>query len=132
MFYLIQKHTSQNKQASLILIDPHGDVSLSLLSLRLNLKDPSRLWYIDPQMDTAKTPSINPFWEKVTDPVFVDLLSQQWAKAFSELIAESSLSLQMETLLKPCLSVLLEKGECGLMDLQNFMDDSQNKELVEL
>lgn len=59
-------------------------------------------------------------------------MSQQFAKALSEMISEVGLSLQMETLLKPCLAVLFQKWECGLSDLQTFMDDSQNEKRVEL
>lgn len=132
LFYQLQKQTSEKQTASLILIDPHGDISSELLTLRLNLKNPERLWYVDPHLDSKMIPCINPFWEKVTDPVFVDLLSQQWAKAFADLIPESGLSLNMETLLKPCLCVLIENGGFGLMDLKNFMDDTLNSELVEL
>lgn len=62
----------------------------------------------------------------------MDLLSQQWAKAFAELIPEAGISLNMETLLKPCLCVLIENGGFGLMDLKNFMDDTLNSELVEM
>ncbi len=62
----------------------------------------------------------------------VDLLSQQRAKTFAELIPEAGMSLQMETLLKPCLAVLFSHGGCGLSDLQNFMNDSTNQKRVEL
>ncbi len=131
IFYQLQEQTQSKQEASLILIDPHGDISEKLLSLRINLKKPERIWYIDPQWSSKNAPCINPFWKKIHDPILVDLLSQQWAKAFSELIPEAGMSLQMETLLKPCLSVLFQKGECGLIDLQNFMDDTQNEIWVE-
>ncbi|MDD2984749.1 type IV secretory system conjugative DNA transfer family protein, partial [Flavobacterium sp.] len=118
--------------ASLVLLDPHGDISEKLFSLNLNIENPSRLWYIDPSWDVEKIPCLNPFWNKVKDPVLVDLLSQQWAKAFSELIPEAGMSLQMEAVLKPCLSVMFQNGKCGLLDLQLFMDDAQNEKWVEL
>lgn len=132
LFYQLQEKTQLKQNASLILIDPHGDISSQLLSLRLNLKSLNRIWYIDPQWDRKKMPCLNPFWQKVKSPVLVDLLAQQWAKAFSELIPETGMSLQMETLLKPCLSVMFSRGGCGLMDLQEFMDDSVNTKWVEL
>ncbi|MDI1256727.1 MAG: type IV secretion system DNA-binding domain-containing protein [Flavobacterium sp.] len=132
LFYQLQQSTHVRQQASLVLLDPHGDISAQLLSLRLNLKKSERLWYIDPQLDGASTPCLNPFWEKVNDPILVDLLSQQWAKAFAELMPETGMSLQMETLLKPCLSVMFQRGRCGLMDLQEFMDDTVNGKWVDL
>ena len=130
LFYQLQSNSHQKQQASMVLIDPHGDISEKLFSLRLNIENPSRLWYIDPQWNSEKVPCLNPFWSKVKDPILVDLLSQQWAKAFSELIPEAGMTLQMEAVLKPCLAVLFQTGECGLLDLQKFMDDSQNADWV--
>jgi hypothetical protein len=132
LFYQLQFQTHHTQQASMVFLDPHGDISEKLLSLRLNGLKPERLWYIDPQWDTRKVPCLNPFWNKVKDPILVDLLSQQWAKAFSELIPEAGLSLQMEVLLRPCLAVMFQRGECGLFDLQIFMDDAQNEQWVAL
>jgi len=39
----------------------------------------------------------------------IDLMSQQFAKALSEMISEAGLSMQMETLLKPCLAIMFQK-----------------------
>lgn len=130
--YQIQHQSQLKQQHSIILLDPHGDLSESLLCFRLNLQKPDRVWYIDPQLENRKIPCINPFWQRVTEPFLIDVMSQQFAKAFSELIPEAGMSLQMEALLKPCLSVLLERGGCGLSDLQIFMDDTQNAKWVEL
>ncbi len=133
LFYQLQQLSHQKKQqASMVFLDPHGDISENLFSLRLNIQDPSRIWYIDPQLDSGKVPCLNPFWKKIKDPILLDLLSQQWAKAFSELIPEAGMSLQMEAILKPCLSVMFERGACGLADLQAFMDDSVNGKWVDL
>ena len=132
LFYQLQLYSHDKQQASMVLLDPHGDISEKLFSLRLNVQNPNRLWYIDPQWEGDKIPCLNPFWVRVKDPVLVDLLSQQWAKAFSELIPEAGMSLQMEAVLKPCLAVLFQTGGLGLVDLQRFMDDSQNENLVAL
>lgn len=132
LFYQLQQQSHSKQQAAMVLLDPHGDISEALFSLRLNRDNPNRLWYIDPQWDTTKVPCLNPFWQKVKDPILVDLLSQQWAKAFSELIPEAGMTLQMEAVLKPCLAILFTTGACGLLDLQHFMDDSQNEKWVAL
>ena len=132
LFYQVQRHTHNKQQASLILLDPHGDLSEQLFLLRLNSQKSDRLWYIDPTWSQNTIPCLNPFWDPIENPILVDLMAQQWAKAFAELIPETGLTLQMETLLKPCLAVLFEKGGCGLSDLQNFMDDSQNATWVDL
>lgn len=132
LFYQLQYQSHRKKQYSLILLDPHGDLATEVLKFRLNRLKPERVLYIDPVWETDTIPCINPFWQRVTDPVMIDVMASQFAKTFSELISEVGLSLQMETLLKPCLSVLFEKGGCGISDLQAFMDDSQNHKWVEL
>lgn len=132
LFYQLQYHSNNKLQHAQVFLDPHGDISEKLLSLRLNGQNYERLWYIDPSLSSSKIPCINPFWEKITNPVLIDLLAQQWAKAFSELIPEVGMSLQMEALLKPCLWVMFQNGNCGLFDLQIFMDDSQNQDWVAL
>lgn len=132
LFYQLQYHSNSKQQHAQVFLDPHGDISEKLLSLRLNGQNYERLWYIDPSLSSDKIPCINPFWEKVGSPVLTDLLAQQWSKAFSELIPEAGMSLSMEALLKPCLWIMFQKGSCGLFDLQIFMDDSQNQEWVAL
>lgn len=132
IFYQLMYRSHQKQQHALILLDPHGDLCEEILAFRLNLQKSERVWYIDPQFEKGKIPCINPFWQRVADPMMIDLLSQQWAKTFSELIPETGMSLQMETLLKPCLAVLFAKGNCGLSDLQLFMDDNRNEKWVEL
>jgi len=103
-----------------------------VFAFRLNLLKPERIIYIDPGREKDKIPCINPFRKKVKNPMLVDLLSQQRAKTFAELIPEAGMSLQMETLLKPCLAVLFSQGECGLSDLQDFMSDTTNQKRIEL
>ncbi len=132
LFYQLQFRSHKKKQSSLILLDPHGDLAEQLFALRLNLLAPERIWYIDPTLSPNKIPCLNPFWHAVKDAAMVDILAQQWAKTFSELIPEAGMSLQMEAVLKPCLAVLFQKGNCGLSDLQDFMDDSTNAHWVAL
>ena len=129
--YFLQYQSHRKEQYTMILLDPHGDVSLQILAFRLNLMKPKRVLYIDPHREEWKIPCINPFRQRVADTNMIDLMSQQFAKALSEMISEAGLSLQMETLLKPCLAILFQKWECGLSDLQTFMDDTQNEEWVE-
>ncbi len=114
------------------MLDPHGDLAERVLAFRLNQLKPKRIIYIDPQWEKNRIPCINPFRQRITDPKMIDLLSQQFAKTLSELIPEAGMSLQMETLLKPCLAVLFEKGNCGLSDLQDFMNDETNEQRIEL
>ena len=132
IFYKLQYLSHHKQQYALILLDPHGALAGELLKFSLNSPKPQRLVYIDPVWEEGKTPCINPFWQKITNPAFIDLLAGQFAKTFAELVADAALSLQMEAVLKPCLAVLLEHGEASLKDLQVFMNDSQNEYWVEL
>lgn len=132
LFMQIQKHTHEKQQASLVFIDVHGDVTESLMSLRMNLQKPERLMYIDPSFSRNKIPCINPFYHKIDDPVTADLMVQQFCKAFIELMGETGLSMQMEVLLKACIYVLITHGNFGLSDLLDFFDDERNEKLIEL
>ncbi|MCW3159666.1 type IV secretory system conjugative DNA transfer family protein [Chryseobacterium oryctis] len=132
LFMQIQKHTHEKQQASLVFLDVHGDVTESLLTLRLNQQKPERLIYIEPSFSRDKVPSINPFYHKISDPVTADLMCQQFCKAFMELMGDAGLSLHMEVLLKPCLYVLMSNGNFGLSNLLDFFDDNRNEELIEL
>ena len=132
IFYKLQYLSHHKQQYALILLDPHGDLAGEILKFRLNTLKPQRVVYIDPVWEEGKTPCINPFWQKVSNPAIIDLLAGQFAKTFAELVADAALSLQMEAVLKPCLAVLLAHGESSLKDLQVFMNDSQNEYWVEL
>jgi len=106
LLYKLQYLSHKKQQYSIILLDPHGDLAERVFAFRLNQLNPQRIIYIDPGREKDKIPSINPFWQKIANPVMVDLLSQQRAKTFAELIPEAGMSLQMETLLRPCLAIL--------------------------
>ena len=132
LLYKLQYLSHKKQSFSIILLDPHGDLAERVFAFRLNLLKPQRVVYIDSAREKDNIPCINPFWKKVSNPTMMDLLSQQRAKTFAELIPEAGMSLQMETLLKPCLAVLFSRGGCGLSDLQDFMNDSTNQKRVEL
>ncbi|WP_139255468.1 hypothetical protein [Chryseobacterium limigenitum] len=48
--YSLQYHSHRKEQYSMILLDPHGDVSEQILAFRLNLKS-ERILYIDPHRE---------------------------------------------------------------------------------
>lgn len=131
LLYQLQYLSHKRKQYSIILLDPHGDLAERVFAFRLNDLKPDRLIYIDPVWQKDKIPCINPFRQRVADPVMVDLLAQQRAKTFAELIPETGMSLQMETILKPCLAVLFSHWKCGLSDLQDFMNDQTNQKRID-
>lgn len=109
LLYQLQYLSHGKEQYSIILLDPHGDLAERVFAFRLNGLKPDRLIYIDPIRQKDKIPCINPFRQRTTDPVMVDLLSQQRARTFAELTVEAGMSLQMETILKPCLTILFSE-----------------------
>lgn len=132
LFYQLQKYSRQDNSCSLILIDPHSDLAKEVYEFYFNGVDKNRCIYIDPYYDPENTPVINPLDIPVRDEQNIDIMSQEISRAFQELLGQSSLSLQMETILIPCLATLLRKGNSNLKELQRFMDDDHNKDLIEL
>ncbi|THV60733.1 hypothetical protein EK417_09105 [Chryseobacterium candidae] len=49
--YSLQYQSHRKEQYTMILLDPHGDVSLQILAFRLNLMKPKRVLYIDPHWE---------------------------------------------------------------------------------
>ena len=103
-------------------LENNNNVSVSFFS--------PNLVYIDPTLYDDYTPSINPFDLKDKSEKNIDSVSQELASVFDELLKSTSLSLQMRTILIPCISVLLRLEGTSIKDLQIFMDDERNGGLV--
>ena len=119
------------KDKSLILIDPHGDLSEDIFQLQISQNQKHRLLYIAPDFSKNKTATINPFETDDKSEANIDLLTQELVNVFKEIIP-STLSLQMEAILNPCVATLLRTEFGSLSELQRFMDDSKNQDLVAL
>ncbi|CAM2069121.1 hypothetical protein SCOR_27380 [Sulfidibacter corallicola] len=76
---------------------------------------------------------INPFNLPGLAADTADVYAQLLAHAFTAMLGDGnqSLSLQMTTLLHPCLRVLVERPGSTLFDLQRFMLNHTNEDLVE-
>jgi len=121
------------KNKSIVVIDPHGDLAEQISKWKefTNKENFENLVYIDPFLDKEYIPVLNPFDIKDKSETNIDILAQELTKVFQELIKDSKLTLQMETLLNPCISTLLRRKNSTLRDLQRFMNDELNKDLVE-
>ena len=121
------------KDKSIIVIDPHGDLAEQIAKWKefKEVENYKNLVYIDPFLDKEYTPILNPFDIKDKSEETIDILAQELTKVFQELIKDSKLTLQMETLLNPCISTLLRRENSTLRDLQRFMNDELNQDLVE-
>jgi len=98
--------------------------------------DRSGLVYINPLLDPERFPTINPFdlSEKGYRSEQMESYALHLARVFTAMLSggNQTLSLQMETLLVPCITILLHRPGSTLFDLQRFMNDEGNADLVEL
>ena len=119
-------------EASIIIIDPHGDLAEGIAKLK-SIKDRNRLIYFDPMIGqkSGVFPVINPLSAEDVNDYKADILTQSLISVFKELLkGKTDLTSQMEAILKPCLEVLFLKGGSNLVDLQSFMKDGENEELI--
>lgn len=126
--YLINFQISNNKSA-VIVLDPHGDVAKETIqNIYLNH---SRVVYFTPKLLKRWVFALNPFAVKLNDNE-IDIYSNELALVFEEMIkSSSSLTLNMKSLLVPCIAVLLKRDNSSLRDLQRFMLEN-NEDLVAL
>ncbi|SFC94140.1 Type IV secretion-system coupling protein DNA-binding domain-containing protein [Flexibacter flexilis DSM 6793] len=125
IWYGLQTKSSgkENGKYSLVFIDPHGDISRELLALHLNLEEKERLIFFDPFLSNDKFPVLNPLETNNKSLSFVDTLAQSISSALQELWPSAEMTLQMQTLLIPCIATLLLDENRSLKDLQNFMQN---------
>lgn len=126
MFYGLEKQ-SKKKEFSLVLIDPHGDLSQQVKTSKLH-KDSDRFIYVEPELKTGWTPIINPFDIKTTNENAIVTHAQNLANAIEEAVG-IDMTVNMGALLIPCLSLLLRKPNTTLLDLVKLMKD--DAELIE-
>ncbi len=130
------------RDRSLVLIDPHGDLAKQLAQqrpydddVRKHPDDPD-LIYLDPCLafSQGRTPCLNPFdlYGSRHSELQRDKAVQQLTGVLRSLTCKSdeTLSTNMETLLYPCLSVLLARPHSTLHDLLRFVNPTGNDDLV--
>ncbi|KJZ25423.1 type IV secretory system conjugative DNA transfer family protein [Tritonibacter mobilis] len=118
-----------------IVIDPHGDLAEQVAHWEMFVDD-DRLIYIDPYLEDGHVPAFNPLI--VSDGTSMqqrEVIAQQLVNAFEQLLKGSggdSLTVNMRTVLMPCILTLLDQPGSTLADLQRFMNDRLNEDLVAL
>ncbi|MES2386817.1 MAG: type IV secretion system DNA-binding domain-containing protein [Bacteroidota bacterium] len=122
LWYHLQEISQHDRKHALMLLDPHGDLSREALALHLN-KDHDRVVYIDPFFDASHFPVLNPLEISDRSLPAIDIYAQSLARVFQELIPTSEMTMQMQTLLIPCIATLLYSGNRTLKDLQAFMQN---------
>lgn len=119
---------------SLVVIEPHGDMTEELAK-HPSVARSGRLIFINPTLAKGYTPTINPFELADQSEDAIHNTAGHITNIFNILMSRSgfaSLTGNMTTLLVPCISVLLRRPGSTIEDLQAFMDDKRNGELVSL
>lgn len=131
---LILSHIKQSERTETVfLLDPHGDIS-SEVSRFKNHKKGDALVYLSLDLSPHHTFCINPLdiGAGRTNPQLVGYMAECLTEVFREIVgANSAITANMGTLLNAVLSVLLKREGSTLTDLQRFMRDEQNEDLVE-
>lgn len=120
----------QKTDQSTIIFDLMGKATHSVLKF---VKEPKRVLIIDPYLHSAITPVINPFELEIRDELSIENRTQAIINAFDiALNLKDGWSVNMKAVLAPCVSTLLRKGNSDIYELQKFMNDSFNTDLVKL
>lgn len=116
----------EDRKQSIVLVDPHGDLASEVRDFAIHIKDPQRLVYIDPFFDDKRLLVFNPFdISNKKSEAFIDTYSQELTKTLVELLKDgTTLTGQMEAVLRPAISTLLTMEGSTLQDLQKLMDIS--------
>lgn len=123
---LTQKNKNPSKRENFILLEPHSDLSTHIFNLCSNLKTETVI--LDPFLNYEKTPVINPFDFEGTDAER-EQYTEELLSVFKEILG-AEFTQNGEALLMPCLATLLKIPNTSLYDLQTFMNDEENQELV--
>ena len=120
---------------AVIVIDPHGDLAEQVAKWEMFETD-GRLLYIDPYLSPDHIPPFNPLQvPEGTTMQQKEVIAQQLVNAFEQLLKGSggdSLTVNMRTVLMPCLLTLIDRPGSTLADLQRFMNDRLNEDLVQV
>ena len=120
------------RKETVILLDPHGDIAQQTAHFKEH-SNPKNLVYISPDLKNGFTPCINPLeMGQGADPAQINYMAECLTEVFKEIVGEQThITANMETLLKAVLSVLLIREGSTLLDLQKFMRDEENEELIQ-
>ena len=112
---------------SLVLIDPHGDLSMQFKRSKLLLNDKNFI-YFEPELIKGHSPITNPFELPYKDRRNIEVHTQHLALALEETI-RTERSVNMGALLVPSFYLLLGMSYSDFSDLLRLMKDDQ--ELIE-
>ena len=123
----LAKSIIDKKEGNLILLEPHGDLSLDLARL---CDDPEDLIYIDPFLNESHTITINIFDMQNVSQESISKYGALVLNTFKQIIG-SEFSVSMHSLLNPVIAVLLQIPNTSFFDLLRFLNDDENYDLLE-
>lgn len=112
---------------SCVVLDPHGDLVLEIMRHEkyCNEEGAKRILYLSPDVLSNKSFVINPLQPpKSSTEEEREVIAQEVTGVFEELLKGGiggSLSVNMRSLLLPCLTVLIDKGDATLLDLKSML-----------
>lgn len=123
---LIYLRLALQSKGSIVLFDPHGDLSRQCAKY---MDDKEDIIYIDPTLKNGYTPTINPLRLKKRDEATVSIVAQELLIAFESII-DTDFSLNMEVLLTPIVYTMLRSGKYNFSDLIRAFDDENNEDII--
>lgn len=141
MIYDMIRTSNSKRNHGIIVLEPHGDLSQRIAFAEILGED--RLVYISSTINReAKTAEpitavFNPFDNDGSEEMRY-VLTQELTSAIAELLASSehtsthNITVQMATLLRPCIAVTLASPEPSMNTLKRFFLENNNEDLIEL
>ena len=134
----IHSYIVNDPDTALVIIEPTGKLSTEVAKFKENFRS-DRLIYVT--YESGRAPCINPL--HISGVPFSDtstaaldkkaIVADELVGVLGEMISEAGVQFttHMETALRRCLLVLLDKKDATLRDLVHFMNDAENDELVQ-
>ena len=126
-------HYAKDAGASLVVIDPHGDLAESIARFDIPGLD-DRLIYFHPYLSKGAFPILNPLETKSKDPRTVSIAAEEFVRQFRILLrdADNTTSQQMESILRPCVKALMLRDKPStLTDLAAFLEPENREKATE-
>ena len=137
---LIHSYMVHHPDTALVIIEPSGKLAPEVARFRENYAS-DRLIYVTYDRDEGRAPRINPLRISGLSPSdtsrpaldLKDTYADELVEALAEMIRAEGVQFtdHMQTALRRCLHVLLDKEGSTLRDLVNFMNDGENDRLVD-
>ncbi|WP_428739386.1 type IV secretory system conjugative DNA transfer family protein [Sulfurimonas sp.] len=122
----LAKNIIDKGESSLVIFEPHGDLSQEIAKLTPK----ENLVYLDPLANSEYSPTINIFDVQDINPDSISKYTSLIVNTFKQIVG-SEFTNNMHTLITPIISVLLQIPNTSFYDMLRFLNDEQNKELIE-